>query len=362
MSTPTMNIRELRRALRQRMPEEAFQPQPWRGVAAFVEMVLAGVVIAAIVLLDLPWWADLLLSLVLGQMIVSVGLAAHEAMHQSVFRSHRANRLLGALGFAPLLVTPNVWVAWHIQAHHGNTNRSLRDPDALMDVDAYHRRWLARWRARMSPGHRHWLSVASLTYMFTLQGQIFLWVHCDEPEIREHVALDRRRERILSVLLIAAWLALAVMLGRDALWVHVLPLVTANITLMLYISTQHWIRPLVTDDDPVLTTVSVEVPRFFDWWHFSFSYHQEHHFFPRMSNKFGPLLRRTLLEIQPQAVALLPLSQALRAVFATPALYRKSATLVHEDGSGAVDLVELARSLDLPTLEPSSTREREPLL
>lgn len=360
MSTPTMNIRELRRALRERMPEEAFQPQPWRGVAAYVEMALAGVVIAAIVLADLPWWADLLLSLVLGQMMVSLGLAAHEAMHQSVFRSRRANRLLGTLGFAPLLITPNLWVAWHVQAHHGNTNRSSRDPDALMDVDAYHRRWLARMRARMSPGHRHWLSIASLAYMFTLQGQVFLWVHCDEPAIRERVALNRRRERVLSVLLFAAWLALAVALGRDALWVLVLPLVTANITLMLYISTQHWLRPLVTDDDPVRTTVSVEVPRFFDWWHFGFSYHQEHHFFPRMSHKFGPLLRKTLREIQPQALALLPFSRALRAAFATPALYGNVATLVHEDGSGAVDLIELAHSLDLPTLEPSSSRGREP--
>src|SRR5262249_40917375 len=107
MSTPipTMSTRELRRALRQRMPEEAFMPQPWRGVAAYAEMVLAGVVIAAIVHFNLPIWADLLLSLALGQMIVSVGLAAHEALHQSVFRSPRANRLLGALGFAPLLVT-----------------------------------------------------------------------------------------------------------------------------------------------------------------------------------------------------------------------------------------------------------------
>ncbi|APR76736.1 Fatty acid desaturase [Minicystis rosea] len=359
MITSTFGIRALRRALRERMPAEAFQPQPWRGVAAYVEMAAAGIVITAIVLAKLPWFANLLLSLVLGQMIVSVGLAAHEALHQSVFRSRRANQILGALGFAPLLVTPGLWVAWHVQAHHGSTNRSSRDPDALMDVDAYHHRWLARMRARMSPGHRHWLSIASLAYMFTLQGQVFLWVHCDEPAIRERVTLDRRRERILSVLLFAAWLALVALLGRNALWILVIPLLTANLTLMLYISTQHWIRPLVKDDDPVLTTVSVEVPRFFDWWHFGFSHHQEHHLFPRMSHKFGPLLRRTLREIEPRAVALLPLSRALRAAFATPALYRDDGTLVHEDGSGAVALDELAQSLDLPAFEISSTRARE---
>jgi len=283
--------------------------------------------------------------------MTSISLAAHEAMHGSVFRSTRANRWLGTAGFLPILVTPGLWQAWHVQAHHGATNQGPRDPDAMMEVDAYRQRWRARMRARMSPGHRHWLSIASLFFMFTLQGQVFLWSHCNDPEITGRIALRRTRERVLSTLWIAAWLAGAIALGRDALWVFVLPLLGANFTLMAYITTQHWIRPLVDADDPRETTVSVHAPRLFDWWHFQFSYHQEHHLFPRMSHKFGHRVRARLRELDAGAIAVMPWGAALRAAFATPALYLDAHTLVHEDGSSETELTALAAQLGLPVIE-----------
>jgi fatty acid desaturase len=227
-----------------------------------------------------------------------------------------------------------------------------------MELAAYHQSWRARMRARLSPGHRHWLSIASMFFMFTLQGQVFLWAHCDEPAIRGRIALQRARERILSTLLIGAWLAGAIALGRDALWVFVIPLVTANFTLMCYISTQHWMRPLVHADDPRTTTVSVRAPRFLDWWHLQFSYHQEHHLFPRMSHKFGRRVRAKLREIDASAVALLPWGVALRAVFTTPALYRDAVTLAHEDGSNPVELATLADQLGLPAVGGDEERAR----
>jgi fatty acid desaturase len=343
-----MTIAELRRAVRAALPADTFEPQPMRGVLAWLEVVLMLAGAVAIAIIDLPWWADLVAAVVLGQVMTSVSLAAHEAMHGSVFRSMRANRLLGAVGLLPILVTPGLWQAWHVQAHHGATNQGPRDPDALMLLDAYRDRWRARMRARMSPGHRHWLSYVSLLFMFTLQGQVFLWSHCDDPEIRGRIAMRRTRERVLWVLAFAAWLAGAIALGRTALWVLVIPLATANVTLMAYITTQHWIRPLVDADDPRVTTVSVEAPRWLDNWHFQFSYHQEHHLFPRMSHKFGRRVRAKLRELDPGAVAVMPWGTALRAAFATPALYRDPFTLVHEDGSHEVELTALADQLGLP--------------
>jgi fatty acid desaturase len=360
MSAPRMTIAELRRALRAALPADTFEPQPMRGVMAWLEIALLIGGSAFIAVAHLPWWANLAASLVLGQLIVSISLAAHEAMHGSVFRSPRANRLLGTVGFLPILVTPDLWMAWHVQAHHGATNQAERDPDALMELAAYRQSWRARMRARMSPGHRHWLSVASLLFMFTLQGQVFLWSHCDDPAIRDRIALRRTRERILSTLWIAAWLAGAIAVGRDALWVFAIPLATANFTLMAYISTQHWVRPLVDADDPRTTTVSVHAPRLFDWWHFQFSYHQEHHLFPRMSHRFGRRVRAKLREIDASAIAVLPWGAALRAVFTTPALYRDAVTLAHEDGSDAVALAALADQLGLPAVGGDEERAPSP--
>ena len=348
MTQPRMTIAELRRALRAQLPADTFEPQPVRGVLAWLEIALLVAGAVALAIADLPWWADLAAALVLGQLMTSISLAAHEAMHGSVFRSWRANRVLGTVGFLPILVTPGLWQAWHVQAHHGATNQGERDPDALMKLDAYRARWRARMRARMSPGHRHWLSFASLLFMFTLQGQVFLWSHCNDPAIRGRIALHRTRERVLAILVFAVWLAGALALGWHALWVLAIPLVTANFTLMAYITTQHWIRPLVESDDPRVTTVSVHAPRWFDDWHFQFSYHQEHHLFPFMSHKFGRRVRAALRELDPGAVSVLPWGAALRAAFATPALYRDAITLVHEDGSHETELPALAARLGLP--------------
>ncbi len=342
--------RDLRRKLRQALPATIFEPQPARGWLAYGETVLAVLIAVGIVRVDPPWWVKSLLALVLGQIVSSVVFAAHEAMHHSVFRSRWANRLLGAVGFAPFLVTPGLWNAWHVQAHHGNTNRPERDPDRLQTVAAYRTSWLARVKARMAPGHRHPLSVISLAFMFTLQGQAFLWSHCDDPLVRHRVSLHRWRERFLCSVLGATWVGLSVYLGVDALFIVVLPMLTANATLMLYISTQHWLRPLVNEDNPVVTTLSVAVPKFFDWIHFGFSHHQEHHLFPHMSHKFAPLVRDAVRTLEPEALALLPMKQALVAVFSTPGLYRDDVTLSHEDESEMVDLSLLGKSLGLPRL------------
>lgn len=349
--TTRMPIAELRRAIRAALPTHAFEPQPWRGVMAWTEVALIIGISVLIPVAHLPWWANLALALVLGQLTTSISLSAHEASHGSVFHSPRANRLLSAVGMLSILVTPGMWQAWHIQAHHGATNQPARDPDALVEVATYGTGWRQRMRARASPGFRHWLSVASMFFIFTVQGHVFVWAASDEAGIRDRVTLRRTRERIVAVLVVAVWLAAAIALGRDALWVLVIPLAGANFTLMAYVSTQHWIRPLVDSDDPRLSTISVHAPRLFDWWHFQFSYHQEHHLFPRMSHKFAPLARAKLRELEAGSSAVLPWLVALRAVFATPALYRDAVTLSHEDGSSAVDLGALATELGLPAID-----------
>jgi hypothetical protein len=57
------------------------------------------------------------------------------------------------------------------------------------------------------------------------------------------------------------------------------------------------------------------------------------------------------MEIEADSSAVLPWSVALRAVFATPALYRDAVTLSHEDGSSAVDLGALTMELGLPAID-----------
>ena len=215
--------------------------------------------------------------------------------------------LIGWVGFAPFLVTPGNWRAWHVQAHHSAANILARDPDVLPRQTDWHTQTFAKLFHAMSPGSGHWLSFISFGLFFTAQGQAFLWHHCRQPAF-QHVHLHRARERVLTVLLAVGWGALGWVLGpRAALYALVLPLLIGNVSLMIYIATNHWMQPASEEtDNPFVNTASVETHPVLNWLHFNFSYHQEHHIFPAQSPKYAPLLRKHLRALNPRASIVYP--------------------------------------------------------
>jgi fatty acid desaturase len=337
----------LRQALRKSMPEEAFQPVPMRGVAALLQVPVYVGLAALIVVGPLPFWVDLLIALVIGQMVTSVGLIAHDTLHRSTFRSKFWQQVVGWVAFPWYLFGPGVWLAWHVQAHHGNTQDGAADPDRLVDLERYRTSAMARWIHVVTPGSGTLLSYVSPVFLFTLQGQLFLWYYSGLPE-HAKVTIDRRREKAITVAITLGWLALAAALGPwDAFCVILIPMLTSNATLMTYISTNHWLRPRTPDgNNPFTNTTSVIVPAFVDWIHVEFSYHQEHHVFPQMSPKYAALLRTRMRELAPDAVAAYPLVPVIRELYATPALYLDDDTLVHPDGSGATRIEEVTERLE----------------
>ena len=74
-------------------------------------------------------WATLGVAAFLGLMFTQLGFVGHDAGHQQVFRSRRANWLLG-LTVANALIGLNFgwWVSKH-NAHHAHPNQVGRDPD-----------------------------------------------------------------------------------------------------------------------------------------------------------------------------------------------------------------------------------------
>lgn len=340
-STPE-GCHQLRMSLRKAMPAEAFEPVPWRGVVGLLQVPLYMSLMAVIAADLVPWWADLILGFVIGQLVTSVGLIAHEVMHRSAFRSRFMQQLVGWVGFSWYLISAGTWHSWHVLAHHGNTQDGVADPDMLMTVERYQNSRLARWIHAVTPGSGTLISRVSLVFLFTLQAQLFLWYYCDQPEFSK-IRIQRGRERLFTLLELGAWIALGVWMGPwAALCAIVIPMATSNATLMMYISTNHWLRPLTGDhNNPFTNTTSVTCHPFMDWIHVSFSYHQEHHIFPQMSPKYAPLLREKLRQIEPAAVIAYPLGAVMRELFRTPSIYLDPHTLVHADGTGAITVEEI---------------------
>jgi fatty acid desaturase len=106
-------------------------------------------------------WATLGAAAFLGVMFTQLGFVCHDAGHQQIFRSRRANRLLGlTIGNAMIGMSFGWWVPKH-SAHHAHPNQVDRDPDvggvpAVLtppDAPGSRRRslsqCLARWQAQL---------------------------------------------------------------------------------------------------------------------------------------------------------------------------------------------------------------------
>ena len=74
-------------------------------------------------------WATLGIGAFLGLMFTQLGFVGHDAGHQQVFVSRRANRLLGLIvGNVLIGLSFGWWVPKH-SAHHAHPNEVGRDPD-----------------------------------------------------------------------------------------------------------------------------------------------------------------------------------------------------------------------------------------
>ena len=104
-------------------------------------------------------WAALGIAAFLGLMFTQLGFVGHDAGHQEVFRSRRANRLLGfAVGNVLIGMSFGWWVPKH-SAHHAQPNEPGRDPDMgdgpvnfapahdSMDIGSRPVPLMERWRA-----------------------------------------------------------------------------------------------------------------------------------------------------------------------------------------------------------------------
>jgi fatty acid desaturase len=97
-------------------------------------------------------WATLGVAAFLGVMFTQVAFVGHDAGHQQVFRSRRANWLLGlAVGNTLMGMSFGWWVPKH-NAHHAHPNQIDRDPDigdACIVSSGRFARWLTHRQAEL---------------------------------------------------------------------------------------------------------------------------------------------------------------------------------------------------------------------
>lgn len=336
--------RSVRRQIRQDLPESLFRPRPWR-VLWFLPLsavILGG--IALILTQPMPWWANLLVAMIVGNSLVAQAFLSHEVLHGAAGMSRRWQNFFGWLGFGPMLVSPEFWRAWHNRAHHGNTNQGDKDPDSFGTMKRYEKRPELAGFLKLAPGSGTWYSYLFMTYSFIFHAQLVLLFQTRNRS--EFKGFNRRRAIVGSVLMATAWLALTVLSGWLAVFTVLIPLMVANTIAQGYILTNHFLRPQTETNNPVDNSMSVRTHPIIDRLHFRFSHHVEHHLFPAMPSCNMPKVREWLERNMPERYVAPPHWKAIEMLYRTPRVYLTPTTLVDPaDLGNTYELVPLQDEL-----------------
>jgi fatty acid desaturase len=326
-----LSTKEVIRIIRGRLKGTLLKKEPTRllWLAFYLPLVVACYWAAHFASYRLGWHPLTLLplSLIVGLSFGGMAFVAHEALHGALVKSKSLSQLIGFLGFLPFCVGPHLWMAWHNRVHHGNTNVAGRDPDKYPNLAEYKRSTAARWSVDLAaPRMGKWRGLITLLVGFTFQSSQVLFSAKKQRILEGRMVSIALFEAVLGYLI---WASVALLLGPELmLMLYVLPLVIGNTIVMSHIVTNHSLLPESDANDPLETSMTVTVPRWFSFYTLDFGYHVEHHMFPTMSHRHGRIVAGMLRELAPERYQARPLGEALKLVFATPRVYHEKHLLV----------------------------------
>ncbi len=338
-------VRAFRDRIRKELPAEVFAPEPWRLVWFLPLVGTVAALDVALVMLDLPWYVCILVSLVIGNCYAAMGFLAHEVSHGALGVQGRWKQFFAGVGFAPFLLTPAFWHRWHNVVHHGHTNQGDLDPDSFGTYRRYQKNPGQKALLKLAPGSGTWYSYFFLFYSFMLHSQVVLWLQTKHR--REFAGFDRTAAIRNMLMLTAFWVALGVAMGAEAAFFGlILPLAVGNAVIQGYILTNHFLRPQTDVNDPMENSMSLRTLPILDRLHFHFSHHVEHHLFPKMSSRQAPKLRAWFLANVPERYVWPSHAKALKYMYSTPKVYLDANTLIDvNQPEVTVDIRELTPHL-----------------
>ena len=342
---------EYARELRPLLPPEAFRTNPDRLALVLINLAILVLGWGLARQLDrwpLPWLPLFLpFALVMGNSIVVLLFASHDLLHGNALRQPRWRRMVGLLGLAVLWMPPTLWQAVHNREHHGHTN-ALADPDRGY-LESQSAGWGSWIQHQFVPSNEvkplglligaggSWFVHNLRTLISVLQGE---GRGGTAAPAQFSVSPLERRRILLELALIALGHAAVVLAIGPApvplLLGYLLPLWLGYAGAMAYIFTNHFLSPLSEVNDPLLNSLSLQVPRWVDALHLNFSHHVEHHIFPSLNTDYYPLVRRLLIDRYGDRYQQLPASRAWQLLMATPRFYRNATTLVNQAGDHPV--------------------------
>jgi fatty acid desaturase len=265
----------------------------WYAARIGLNLTLLAAGAAAFLSLGDSWW-QLVTAAYLAVVFTQIAFVGHDAGHRQIFRSRRANDLIGLVHANVLVgVSFDWWVGKH-NAHHSNPNHEELDPDISITALAF---------TADQASSKHGLVRMLARYQAFLFFPLLLLeaAHLHLASIKSVIRGSGRANTIEGLLLLV----------HLAVYVTVLVVVLSPLQAVAFVVVQqglfglylgcsfapnHKGMPTLTEADQldfacrqVLTSRNVQGSRFVDFLLGGLNYQIEHHLFPNMPR---PNLRR----------------------------------------------------------------------
>ncbi|WP_052351722.1 fatty acid desaturase family protein, partial [Deinococcus pimensis] len=305
------------RELKKHLPRSVFDPVPSRLLWLIPHVLVVALGALAILATAWPLLLKLVVSVLMGLSLATLGFLAHEVLHGSVVKTPWLRDAIGGLLFSPFGLSPRLWRRWHNVEHHGHTQHPDLDPDAFDTLESYDGHVGVRALSKLPPRARSFLYFVSFSFWFSLHSLLILRSFWGKLAPR-----DRRVILLQTVTPYAVWAALALLVGPGPFaLLFVLPVMVGNFLVISYIATNHGLNPMTETNDPLVNSLSVRNPRWLDVLHLNFSHHVEHHVLPGVNPVHAPKVREVLRTLYPDRYQEMPWGAALAALWRTPRWY-----------------------------------------
>ncbi|MCT7969269.1 fatty acid desaturase [Laspinema sp. D1] len=342
---------EYAKKLRPLLPSEAFAPDPGKLVILSINLgiMILGWAIASTLDRWPVFWVGLYLpiALIMGNSIIVLLFSSHNLMHGSVIKNKRVMYLMGFLGLTLLWMPPTMWKAVHNREHHNKTN-SMNDPDRnyLEGQPKNWGKWIQNLFVPSAEVHPLWLAVGMTSawgvHNFrNITSVLFFNAKSVDYVPAAFTITPKERRAIAWELVAIAAIHLTIMFSLHfdpikLLLSYFLPIAIGYAGVMFYIYTNHMVSPMSSVNDPTFNSLSIRVPKFFDWLHLNFSYHTEHHIFPNINSDYYPRVRELLELHYPGRLKLIDGTEAWRLLLQTPRHYKDENTFTDWSGEKSV--------------------------
>jgi fatty acid desaturase len=329
---------EYRQILSSSLAPEVFKANPARLGWYFSCMAIGIASFVAVVLLNPAWELKLVAGIVIGLCNGTLGFVCHELGHGSIVKNRKVQNFLGYFGMIPFLVSPTYWKFSHNRLHHANAQRLIEDPDAFPNLRIYRASKFMRFMFPFTPGSGYKRSAFYFFYWFSFHNiisQLYL-------RFRNRIfdGMDHKQVSLELGGQIAIVIGLAIFAGpSNWFFLLLIPLAVQNYMLMSYISTNHNLSPLTSENDPLVNSLSVTNHPVLEFLHLNFGYHVEHHLYPTVNPKHAKAIHYQLVKQFPDLYKIMPKHVAMKKLYKTARIYKNSRQLVHPETMEVFDTV-----------------------